>query len=54
MFKLKMKHLIKNSIYTPCNWANNGTTECFNDRILLTILNEIKKEQDIVSTSSES
>lgn len=35
-------------------WASNNTTECFNDEILPTILNEIKKEQDIVSTSNES
>ena len=53
-FELKMKHLIKNSIYMPHSWISNGTTECFNDEILPTILNEIKKEQDIVSTSSEN
>ena len=53
-FELKMKHLIKNSIYMPNKWASNNTTECFNDEILPTILNEIKKEQDIVSTSNES
>jgi hypothetical protein len=38
----------------PKNWANNNTTECFNNEILPTILNKIKKEQDIVSTSSEN
>ena len=38
----------------PHSWISNGTTECFNDEILPTILNEIKKEQDIVSTSSEN
>ena len=53
-FETKIKRLIKNSIYLPKNWNNEGTTECFKDEILPIILNEIKKEQDIVSTSSES
>jgi len=53
-FETKMKRLIKESIYMPNHWASNGTTECFKDEILPTILNEIKKEQDIVSTSSEN
>lgn len=53
-FELKMRHLIKNSIYTPSIWANKTTTECFKDEILPTILNEVKKEQDIVSTSNEN
>lgn len=53
-FETKMKRIIKSSIYLPQNWNKEGTTECFKDEILPTILNEIKKEQDIVSTSSES
>lgn len=53
-FETKLKKIIKNSIYMPKNWANNNTTECFNNEILPTILNKIKKEQDIVSTSSEN
>ena len=52
-FETKMKHLIKNSIYMPKKWANNGTTECFKDEILPELLNKLK-EYDIVSTSSES
>ena len=53
-FETKMKKIIKNNIYLPQNWNNEGTTECFKNEILSTILNEIEKEQDIVSTSSES
>ena len=49
-----MKKLIRNSVYMPQNWNHNETKECFKDEILPTILNEIKKEQDIVSTSSEN
>lgn len=52
-FETKMKRLIKNSIYMPNKWPSNGTTECFKDEILPIILNKLK-EQDIVSTSSES
>ena len=53
-FETQMKRIIKNSIYMPHKWASNNTTECFNDEILPKILDEIKKEQDIVSTSNES
>ena len=54
-FETKMKHIIKNSIYMPNNWANNGTTECFKDAVLPKILNVLSdKKYDIVSTSSES
>ena len=54
-FETKMKHIIKNSIYMPNNWISNGTTECFKDTILPTILNILSdKKYDIVSTSSES
>lgn len=54
-FETKMKHIIKNSIYMPNNWASNGTTECFKDAILPKILNVLSNEKyDIVSTSSES
>lgn len=52
-FETEMKRIIKNSIYMPNKWANDGTTECFKDEILPQILNKIK-EYDIVSTSSES
>ena len=54
-FETKMKHIIKNSIYMPNNWASNGTTECFKDAVLPKILNVLSdKKYDIVSTSSES
>ena len=53
-FETQMKRIIKNSIYMPHKWTSNNTTECFNDEILPKILDEIKKEQDIVSTSNES
>lgn len=54
-FESEMKRIIKNSIYMPKNWANNGTTECFNNEILPAIINKLNiKEQDIVSTSSEN
>ena len=45
---------VNNIFSVPQNWNNEGTTECFKNEILPTILNEIEKEQDIVSTSSES
>lgn len=37
----KLKRLIKNNIYVPKNWPNNGTTECFTQDLLEIIINNI-------------
>lgn len=50
-FELKIKQIIKPFIYSPINWANNSSTECFSKDISIPLLNHIK--YDIVSTSME-
>lgn len=51
-FELKLKQLIKPSLYIPSRWEYNTSTETFTDELLPTIKENLI--YDIVSTSSES
>lgn len=37
----KLKRIIKNNLYTPKNWTNNSSTECFSKDLLEIIINEL-------------
>lgn len=40
-FELKLKRIIKNDLYTPKNWDNETSTECFNTDLLDLILKQL-------------
>lgn len=51
-FELKLKQLIKPSLYVPSRWEHKTSTETFSDELLPTIKENLI--YDIVSTSSEN
>ena len=40
-YELKLKHIIKEYLYTPKNWNYNKSTECFSEEILEILLTKI-------------
>lgn len=40
-FETKLKRLIKNNLYTPLNWENKSSTECFTKDSLPIIINNL-------------